>query len=235
MRIPTISQMVDENTIAYYPLDGNLNDACGSYNLSIRSSGDTIWWTDIGHYSGGGEAKAVASSRYLYNSSLGSFINSNACTIDLAFNWISPQNYNVPSLLNAGSGNSTYNLVVTSSEGKFGASFNTLHNLNNSGPSVPFSQIYNNGYHHFALIRNSNVSFSFFLDGKNLGTYSWSYGVTMSNFNFSDGMYYHQFDIMYIRVSKGIRWTEDFIGGTPIDDLFYTVKEKDNDAYGLIS
>lgn len=50
MRIPTTEQMIDENTIAYYPLDGNTNDACGNYNLN---GGKKAYYTKVGNYRGG--------------------------------------------------------------------------------------------------------------------------------------------------------------------------------------
>ena len=45
-----------------------------------------------------------------------------------------------------------------------------------------------------------------------------------------DGRYY---DMLYFRVSNGIRYSKEFIGNTPIDDIYWTVKEKENDIYGL--
>jgi len=50
MRFPTVSEMVDENTVSYYSFDGNANDACGNYNLEDVKG----IYTKVGSYRGGG-------------------------------------------------------------------------------------------------------------------------------------------------------------------------------------
>ena len=83
------------------------------------------------------------------------------------------------------------------------------------------------------MIKNGST-YTFYFDGRYVGSNSWNINWSSSYGNvyigYADN---NQIDILYLRLSNGIRYTKDFIGNTPIDDLFYTVKEKDNEVYGL--
>ena len=236
MRFPTASEMIDENTVAYYSFDGNANDVCGNYHLE-----GTGVYTKVGNYEGGGDVYAAHSRGRFKNNSLKLYINSHVCTIDFAFR---ANNANGSGI----NGDSLYYLLFLKSSTdstSFKISYNKSYlsvvnsmNTNNSSEyalRIPLSEFYQNGFHHLVMIKNKNI-YTFYFDGRYVGSKTDSIGWSFSNSNFYIGYANEsQLDILYLRLSNGIRYSQEFIKKTPIDDIiyFYSVKEKDNEIYGL--
>lgn len=238
MRFPTTSQMIDKNTISYYPFDGNLNDACGNYNLSSDSS---AIYTTVGNYPNGEEVKTVYSThskyynRGLYNNSLLiSYIFSNTCTIDFAFRILNYNNSSSNWLFQRDTGSDHTSFTITSNNNYLSAVNSWDVDGNKYAFRVPLSEVYQNGFHHLAWIRNGNNNI-FYLNGKYVGSIYYNPNTTYGGAGLvlnRDGRC-RCYDMLYFRVSNGIRWSKEFIGNTPIDNIYWTVKEKENDIYGL--
>ena len=99
-----------------------------------------------------------------------------------------------------------------------------------------YTNLKDGNYHHYACTIENNSLFKVYLDGKKILEYTRSIG--------SDSIFaiYIQANwngtvpsvcILNYRVSKGLRWTKDFEGQTPMDDIRWTIKENNDNMYGV--
>ena len=97
----------------------------------------------------------------------------------------------------------------------------------------PISSINDGKFHHIAITVNTSHLFSLYLDGKYLGGATCSFraddeiGLTISS------SYRNCVNICNYRISKGVRWTEDFI--SPYSELFgyKYLYNNENNIYGI--
>lgn len=93
-------------------------------------------------------------------------------------------------------------------------------------------------YHHYAFTTENNSLHKVYLDGRKIleYTYALQSNITFaicisSNWNNT----FPSLCVLNYRVSKGLRWTEDFVGRTPIDDVRWTIKENNDNMYAMKS
>jgi len=170
------------------------------------------------------------------NDILGTVIyNNKNTTIDFIFKANNSYGYN----------NSTYNYVFSIGSQRGSTTYGTQtcylsSNINIEKNFIEFSQqngdaaftkyninVRDDIYHHYACTIENNSLFKAYLDGKKILQYSRSISspTTLA--------VYTRIYIFNYRISKGLRWTEDFVGQTPLDDVRWTIKESNDNIYGV--
>ena len=220
MRLPKNSELIDENTVAFYTFNGNYNDSCGRYNLD-NQDGRAAYYIDNGVGS-----KAIYGISRLRNYSL-NYIFKTTHTIDFVAN-IRKNGYRTPDRFGLYCG------IFTAGDSSSGFQ---IYNNNIYYGSLQYDITnYMNYYHHYTVTKiNNNVTL--FIDGIKLttgivnttGNYMYIYGSTVDNGYPNDFCYLYN-----LRFSNIIRWTEDFISPYDIKMLEKHIIENEDNIYGMI-
>ena len=241
MKLPTISQMVDENTIGYWLFDGNTNDYAGGVGKWYVNASSTLATNTYIHCIYDDIIDRVVlytTSSRMYNS-IGSQIASNInSTIDFIFRPIkTPNNYNTFITFRYSNSNKSDEKIWMYKND------NTLRfnqsNADNEENIYRSDNLIDGLWHHMAITIENNSLFKIYLDGKFIlsGTHDISFvshiGFSLSCILYESNNTRPLIHLTNYRVSKGLRWTDDFVGQTPIDDARYTIKEYNNEVYGI--
>jgi len=229
MRLPSYKDMIDEDTIAFFPFNGNLNNEVSGAGYSFTTN-QTPAYTNI--TIGNKTVKCI----YHTNGSGGilwfsdaSIIDNNDFTIDFMFRIFQNNTGYICRLFEYRAYSSNLGVVIELNQDGSNELVITKGNRSIYYYRIPLNEKFKSTYHHMAVTKKDTNFFIFFLDGNKIFQGNIALG-DFSQFRI-DIRSSNPANLFYYRFSKGIKYIEDFT--SPLEDPYYFLKENDNNVYGI--
>ena len=227
MRIPKYSELIDNDTIAFFPFNGNLTDMCGNYSFSgtnqytqVTEKGKTFYVL-----SGNSDIKS--------NNSLGLITDSyGAVTIDFCFKFLSKGSGGYPTAFQFESANNR--VMIGMGSGYFSAVQNTYYfDSRNYAFRYTDNYIIDNKYHHMLITESGYSTWYFYLDGKYIGQFYHSPYSTRKYWKFQMDLN-NRLLIFNYRFRKGTKYTKDFICEYNELYAYKAILDSEENLYGVV-
>lgn len=231
MRLPNYKDMIDEDTIAFFPFNGNLNnEVSGGGGYSFHTD-ETPVYTDI--TIGNKTVKCIyhtnGSSGILWFMDDTYTIINNDFTIDFMFRIFQNNTGYICRLFEYRSYSSSLGVILGLKQDNSINDFIITRGDEYIYYRIPLDEKFKSTYHHMAVTKKDTNFFTFFLDGNKIFQGNLALG-DFATFRI-DIRRSNPANLFYYRFRKGIKYTEDFT--SPLEDPYYFLKESNDNMYGV--